>query len=195
MTRPTIQSVVARFDLTPNRAGFICCPVHEEASPSCQLHDDWWYCFGCGANGDAIGLIAALSKRPIGDVLREYAEHTDTWRRTSRHTQTLDPFTYTRNLRTAWHRLNAWFFTALAAALSGAPDWLMLRTVEYWNDVFDEHRVDFDRMIEEKRRVDAEALLKAMHAQLERGLGIETGYWEKMEEGLWLLRATGKAEA
>lgn len=45
-------------------------------TPSLHLyeHDDSFYCFSCGASGDAYGLIALYTGRPIGDVLREYQD-------------------------------------------------------------------------------------------------------------------------
>lgn len=33
-------------------------PSHDDAHPSAQLHDDGWICHGCGARGDALGLMA-----------------------------------------------------------------------------------------------------------------------------------------
>lgn len=42
-----------------------CCPVHGEKEPSWQIHDSpdddahgLWRCFGCGAKGNALGLVA-----------------------------------------------------------------------------------------------------------------------------------------
>ncbi len=43
-----------------NRQDFILCPFHSEKSPSCHLvgdHDEAFYCFGCGANGDVIEFV------------------------------------------------------------------------------------------------------------------------------------------
>jgi len=41
--------------VSPNRAGFIRCPFHDEKTPSCKIFkDNRFYCFGCGANGDVI---------------------------------------------------------------------------------------------------------------------------------------------
>jgi hypothetical protein len=34
--------------------GKVCCPFHEDATPSCHIYPDHFYCFGCGAHGDAI---------------------------------------------------------------------------------------------------------------------------------------------
>ena len=47
------------YGLNVNRAGMACCPFHDDKSPSMKL-DDRYYCFGCGATGDAVDLTAQL---------------------------------------------------------------------------------------------------------------------------------------
>ena len=44
----------------PDSHGMVCCPFHSDSEPSMQLNDTSYYCFGCGANGDAIDLTAKL---------------------------------------------------------------------------------------------------------------------------------------
>ena len=36
-----------------------CCPFHEEKSPSFTVSQDkqFYYCFGCGAGGNALGFV------------------------------------------------------------------------------------------------------------------------------------------
>ncbi|MBQ0037293.1 MAG: hypothetical protein KBS74_01325 [Clostridiales bacterium] len=46
------------FDV--NRAGFCCCPFHDEKTASCHIWPDHFYCFGCGAGGDAIAFVKRL---------------------------------------------------------------------------------------------------------------------------------------
>lgn len=61
--RYDIVSVVsARIDL--KKAGknlSACCPFHSEKSPSFSVSEDkgFYYCFGCGASGDAIEFVMA----------------------------------------------------------------------------------------------------------------------------------------
>ena len=38
----------------------VCCPFHSDSDPSMKLNDTYYYCFGCGANGDVIDLTAKL---------------------------------------------------------------------------------------------------------------------------------------
>ena len=34
-----------------------CCPFHNEKSPSFQVYEDGFHCFGCGAHGDAVTFV------------------------------------------------------------------------------------------------------------------------------------------
>lgn len=44
------------------RSGFICCPFHNERTPSLKLYDGdrGFYCYGCGKGGDVIELASGL---------------------------------------------------------------------------------------------------------------------------------------
>ena len=48
------------YGMEPDRHGMVCCPFHSDNTPSMKLNDNYYYCFGCGANGDAIDLTAKL---------------------------------------------------------------------------------------------------------------------------------------
>ena len=52
-----------RYGHIPNRAGFICCPFHNEKTPSLKIYkepDRGWHCFGCGLGGSVIDFVMAL---------------------------------------------------------------------------------------------------------------------------------------
>ena len=49
-----------RYGLKANRAGMVCCPFHDDHTPSLKLNEDYFYCFGCGAGGDVVTLTARL---------------------------------------------------------------------------------------------------------------------------------------
>ena len=40
--------------------GCVSCPFHEDRHPSMKLNERYFYCFGCGATGDVIDLVARL---------------------------------------------------------------------------------------------------------------------------------------
>ena len=50
-----------RMGLNPDRAGFCCCPFHQEKTASMKLYtgERGYHCFGCGATGDVINLVMA----------------------------------------------------------------------------------------------------------------------------------------
>ena len=49
--------------------GKICCPFHDDSTPSCHIYPDHFYCFGCGAHGDAIDWLMMFEglDRDAGD--------------------------------------------------------------------------------------------------------------------------------
>ncbi len=55
----TARQAAERYGLNVNQAGMSCCPFHDDRNPSMKL-DDRFYCFGCGATGDAVDLTARL---------------------------------------------------------------------------------------------------------------------------------------
>ena len=55
-----IPLAAERYGLTANRAGMVCCPFHDDHTPSLKLNEDYFYCFGCGAGGDVVSLVARL---------------------------------------------------------------------------------------------------------------------------------------
>ena len=56
----TVRQVGEMYDMEPDLHGMVCCPFHSDSDPSMKLNDTYYYCFGCGANGDAIDLTAKL---------------------------------------------------------------------------------------------------------------------------------------
>ena len=56
----TVRQVGEMYGMKPDRHGMVCCPFHSDSDPSMKLNDTYYYCFGCGANGDAIDLTAKL---------------------------------------------------------------------------------------------------------------------------------------
>ena len=55
-----VPDAAEHYGLQVNRNGMCSCPFHEDRHPSMKLNDTYYYCFGCGANGDAIDLTAKL---------------------------------------------------------------------------------------------------------------------------------------
>ena len=49
-----------RYGLPIQQGSMVCCPFHNDRTPSMKLNEDYFYCFGCGASGDVIDLAARL---------------------------------------------------------------------------------------------------------------------------------------
>ena len=54
-----------------------CCPFHDEKTPSFTVSPDkqFYYCFGCGANGNAIGFVMEYERRGFVDAVESLAQH------------------------------------------------------------------------------------------------------------------------
>ena len=56
----SVKQAAEHYGLKANRNGMACCPFHNDRHPSLKLNEDYFYCFGCGAKGDVIDLVARL---------------------------------------------------------------------------------------------------------------------------------------
>ena len=56
----TPRMAAERYGLSVRQGNMICCPFHDDRTPSMKLNEDYFYCFGCGAHGDVIALTAQL---------------------------------------------------------------------------------------------------------------------------------------
>ena len=55
-----VPEAATYYGLQVNRNGMTCCPFHDDRHPSMKLNERYFYCFGCGATGDVIDLVARL---------------------------------------------------------------------------------------------------------------------------------------
>ena len=56
----SVKQAAKHYGLNVNRNGMACCPFHNDRHPSLKLNEDYFFCFGCGAKGDVIDLMARL---------------------------------------------------------------------------------------------------------------------------------------
>ena len=69
-----LTDVLARYNLTPSRAGFLHCPFHSgdrDASLKIYPATDSWYCFGCGEGGDVIDFFAKMERCGFAEALKK----------------------------------------------------------------------------------------------------------------------------
>lgn len=75
----TVKAAVAprmaaeRYGLPIRQGSMVCCPFHADRTPSMKLSEDYFYCFGCGAHGDAIALTAQLFDLPPAEAAKKLA--------------------------------------------------------------------------------------------------------------------------
>lgn len=56
----TVRQAAEHYGLQGSRNSMVCCPFHDDRHPSMKLNERYFYCFGCGATGDVIDLVAKL---------------------------------------------------------------------------------------------------------------------------------------
>ena len=69
----TVRQAAEHYGLEVNRGNMVCCPFHNDRTPSMKLNEDYFYCFGCGAHGDVIALAAQLFDLPPATAAKKLA--------------------------------------------------------------------------------------------------------------------------
>ena len=69
----TARQAAEHYGLKISRNGMACCPFHSDKSPSMKV-DARYYCFGCGATGDAVDLTVQLLGLAPRDAALRLAE-------------------------------------------------------------------------------------------------------------------------
>lgn len=69
----SVKEAAEYYGLEVNRSNMVCCPFHDDRTPSMKLNEDYFYCFGCGATGDVIDLVARLFNLSSYDAAKKLA--------------------------------------------------------------------------------------------------------------------------
>ena len=69
----SVKEAAEYYGLEVNRGNMVCCPFHADRTPSMKLNEDYFYCFGCGAHGDVIDLVARLFNLSSYDAAKKLA--------------------------------------------------------------------------------------------------------------------------
>lgn len=69
----TPHMAVERYGLPVKQGSMTCCPLHDDRTPSMKLNEEYFYCFGCGAHGDVVALIAQLFNIPPAEAAKKLA--------------------------------------------------------------------------------------------------------------------------
>ena len=70
----SVKEAAEYYGLEVKRGSMVCCPFHNDRTPSMKLNEDYFYCFGCGATGDVIDLVAKLFNLSSYDVAKKLAD-------------------------------------------------------------------------------------------------------------------------
>ena len=68
-----VPDAAEHYGLQVSRNGMCSCPFHEDRHPSMKLNERYFYCFGCGATGDVIDLVARLFNLSSYDAAKKLA--------------------------------------------------------------------------------------------------------------------------
>jgi len=94
------------MDMDPPENGKVCCPIHEEKTPSLHFYDNTFYCFGCGEGGDSIWLVAKTRNIPIWKAIkfleRSLDEDPKDEKRVKKEVKYSDFSTTIKDIRTDW---------------------------------------------------------------------------------------------
>ena len=69
----TARQAAEHYGLKIGQGNMVCCPFHADRTPSMKLNEDYFYCFGCGATGDVIDLVARLFNLSSYDAAKKLA--------------------------------------------------------------------------------------------------------------------------
>ena len=70
----TVKQAAEYCGLNVNRNNMVSCPFHNDRHPSMKLNEDYFFCFGCGASGDVIDLVAKLFNLSCLEAAEKLAE-------------------------------------------------------------------------------------------------------------------------
>ncbi|KUJ82792.1 DNA primase [Microbulbifer flavimaris] len=71
-----VETIDSRVKLRKTGKNYsACCPFHDEKTPSFTVSPDkqFYYCFGCGANGNAIGFLMEYDRLPFPEAVEKLA--------------------------------------------------------------------------------------------------------------------------
>ena len=69
----TAKEVAVKYGMQFGKNGLAYCPFHQDSSAS-MIVDERYYCFGCGATGDAIDLAAKILNLKVKDAALKLRE-------------------------------------------------------------------------------------------------------------------------
>ena len=56
----SMKDIISRYGISTDRKGFCCCPLHKEKTPSMQIKQRSFTCYGCGEHGDIFDFVMKM---------------------------------------------------------------------------------------------------------------------------------------
>lgn len=69
--RLTMRDILDRYGYATDKKGFMCCPFHNEKTPSMRIYEKDYHCFGCQEHGDIITFVQKIFGLSFLDALRK----------------------------------------------------------------------------------------------------------------------------
>ena len=69
----SVPDAARRYGVEIERRCMARCPFHDDRTPSLKLNPEFFYCFGCGAKGDVVDLVAKLFTMTPYEAARKIA--------------------------------------------------------------------------------------------------------------------------
>lgn len=57
-SKVNLRMAAEKYGMDIGKNSMVRCPFHDDRTPSMKLNNKYYYCFGCGAKGDVISLVA-----------------------------------------------------------------------------------------------------------------------------------------
>ena len=139
----TVKQATEYYGFTPNRSAMICCPFHNDHTPSLKLNDTYFYCFGCHATGDVIDFTARLYGLSNVQAARKLAADFSLTFDNSISPSTKSPISRKTQLEKERHALRV-----LEAYLTLLKDWKTRYAPQHPDDPVDDRYSDACQMMD-----------------------------------------------
>ena len=73
-SKVNLHMAAEKYGMDIGKNSMVRCPFHDDRTPSMKLNNKYYYCFGCGAKGDVISLVAEHLSLSAADAAQRIAD-------------------------------------------------------------------------------------------------------------------------
>ena len=73
-SKVNLRMAAEKYGMDIGKNSMVRCPFHDDRTPSMKLNNKYYYCFGCGAKGDVISLVAEHLGLSAADAAQRIAD-------------------------------------------------------------------------------------------------------------------------